>query len=150
MNRIDTAGVYGLGHAEDIVGRVLNDRSDRPYVFTKCTLLWHDKRKIFHSMKAIRRELEDSLRRLRVDRIDLYQIHWPNFDPESEEGWSTLAALKQEGKVRYIGVSNFNVEQLTRAQAITPIDSLQPPYSILRTDVDEKMPSILPASLHRG
>ncbi|MBD0306375.1 MAG: aldo/keto reductase, partial [Nitrospiraceae bacterium] len=92
MNWIDTAAVYGLGHSEDIVGRALKDRSDRPYVFTKCTLLWDRKRKIFHSMKKIRRELEDSLRRLRVDTIDLYQIHWPDPDPEIEEGWSTLAA----------------------------------------------------------
>jgi aryl-alcohol dehydrogenase-like predicted oxidoreductase len=136
---IDTAAVYGLGHSEDIVGRALKDRSDRPYVFTKCTLLWDRKRKIFHSMKKIRRELEDSLRRFRADTIDLYQIHWPDPDPEIEEGWSTLAALKREGKVRYIGVSNFNVEQMTRAQAIAPIDSLQPPYSILRPDVEEKI-----------
>ena len=85
MNWIDTAAVYGLGHSEEIVGRALKDRSDRPYVFTKCTLLWDNKRKIFHRMKKIRRELEDSLRRLRVDTIDLYQIHWPDPDLEIEE-----------------------------------------------------------------
>ena len=141
MNWIDTAAVYGLGHSEEIVGRALKERSDRPYLFTKCTLLWDEKRKIRHTMKAesIRRELEDSLRRLRVDAIDLYQIHWPDPDSEIEEGWTTLAALKREGKVRYIGVSNFNVQQMARAQAIAPIDSLQPPYSILRPEIEEKI-----------
>ncbi|HJU06752.1 MAG TPA: aldo/keto reductase [Nitrospiraceae bacterium] len=125
----------------EVVGRALKERSDRPYVFTKCTLLWDSKRTIRHTMKAssITRELEDSLRRLQVDVIDLYQIHWPDPDAEIEEGWSTLAALKREGKIRYIGVSNFNVEQMARAQAIAPIDSLQPPYSILRPEVEEKI-----------
>ena len=138
VNWIDTAAVYGLGHSENVVGRALKGRSRRPYVFTKCGLVWNDNREISRTLKgeSIRRECEDSLRRLAVDVIDLYQIHWPDPDPEVEEGWSTLAQLKKEGKIRWIGVSNFNTSQLARAQAIAPITSLQPPYSILAPDIE--------------
>lgn len=133
MNWIDTAAVYGLGHAEEIVAQALKGRTERPYIFTKCTRTWDENGTIIGSLKAevIRREIEDSLRRLQVDVVDLYQIHWPDPDPDIEEAWETLAQLQAEGKVRYIGVSNFNAEQMRRAQKIAPITSLQPPYSII-------------------
>ena len=139
INWIDTAAVYGLGHSEEVVARALEGRSPQPYVFTKCARIWNEKREIGKSLKAdsIRRELEASLRRLKRDVIDLYQIHWPEPDEDVEEGWSTLARLKQEGKVRWIGVSNFNKQQLQRAQAIAPVTSLQPPYSMLAREIEE-------------
>jgi len=141
VNWIDTAAVYGLGHSEEVVARALEGVTSRPYVFTKCSMLWNEHREIGHSLKAdsIRRECEASLRRLRVDAIDLYQIHWPDPDVDIEEGWATLAALKEEGKVRHIGVSNFNVAQLRRAQAIAPITSLQPRYSLLHREIEDEI-----------
>lgn len=141
VNWIDTAAVYGLGHSEEIVAKVLKERSERPYVFTKCSMIWDENRKVGHSLKAdsVRREVEDSLRRLQLETIDLYQIHWPNPESEIEEGWSTLAKLKEEGKVRYIGVSNFNVAQLQRIQSIAPVTSLQPPYSLVKRDVEAEI-----------
>ncbi len=154
VNWIDTAAVYGLGHSEEVVARALKSWSGpRPYIFTKCGLRWDDKgkgevQKVL-SRDSIRREVEDSLRRLSIDVIDLYQIHWPP-DPDSpalEEGWSTMADLKREGKVRWIGVSNFSVSQLKRAQAIAPVTSLQPPYSLVHRDVEDE---ILPYCLRAG
>ena len=141
VNWIDTAAVYGLGHSEEVVARALQGMRKRPYVFTKCSMTWDERRQIGHSLKAdsIRRECEASLRRLRVDAIDLYQIHWPDPDEEIEEGWAMLAALKKEGKVRHIGVSNFNVEQMKRAQAIAPITSLQPRYSLIHREVEAEI-----------
>jgi aryl-alcohol dehydrogenase-like predicted oxidoreductase len=141
INWIDTAAVYGLGHSEEVVARALEGISRRPYVFTKCSMVWDEHRQIGHSLKAesIRRECEASLRRLGVDAIDLYQVHWPDPAEDIEEGWATLAALKEEGKVRHIGVSNFNVEQMKRAQAIAPITSLQPPYSLLHREVEAEI-----------
>jgi aryl-alcohol dehydrogenase-like predicted oxidoreductase len=139
VNWIDTAAVYGLGHSEEVVAMALEGRANRPYIFTKCARIWDENRQIGKSLKAdsVRRELEASLRRLKVDMIDLYQIHWPEPDEEVEEGWATLARLKEEGKVRWIGVSNFSLAQLKRAQAIFPITSLQPPYSLIRREVEE-------------
>jgi aryl-alcohol dehydrogenase-like predicted oxidoreductase len=133
MNWIDTAAVYGLGHSEELVGQAIRGLGHKPYIFTKCVLRWDENRKIYNSMKAdsLRYECEQSLRRLGVDQIDLYQIHWPDPDDGIEEGWETLARLQEEGLVRWIGVSNFNVAQLQRAQRIAPITSLQPPYSLL-------------------
>ncbi len=141
VNWIDTAAVYGLGHSEEVVARALEGVRDRPYVFTKCSMIWDEHRQIGHSLKAdsIRRECEASLRRLRVDTIDLYQIHWPNPEKDIEEGWATLASLQREGKVRHIGVSNFNVDQMKRAQAIAPITSLQPPYSLLHREIEDEI-----------
>jgi aryl-alcohol dehydrogenase-like predicted oxidoreductase len=141
VNWIDTAAVYGLGHSEEVVARALAGMNNRPYVFTKCSMVWDEHREIGHSLKAdsIRRECEASLRRLRVETIDLYQIHWPEPDEDIEEGWATLAALQQEGKVRHIGVSNFNVTQMKRAQAIAPITSLQPRYSLLHRDIEAEI-----------
>ena len=143
INWIDTAAVYGLGHSEEVVARALEGRGKRPYIFTKCARIWDENREIGKSLKAasIRQECENSLRRLKVDVIDLYQVHWPEPDEDIEEGWTTMAKLREEGKVRWIGVSNFNVEQMKRAAAIAPITSLQPPYSIISPEIEE---SILP------
>jgi aryl-alcohol dehydrogenase-like predicted oxidoreductase len=152
VNWIDTAAVYGLGHSEEVVGRALKSWSGpRPYVFTKCGLRWDANGQVQKVLSAssIRQEIEDSLRRLSVDVIDLYQIHWPP-DPDSpalEEGWSTLAALQREGKVRWIGVSNFNVQQLKRAQAVAPVTSLQPPYSLVHREIEDE---VLPYCLREG
>ena len=149
VNWIDTAALYGLGHSEEVVARALQGRSPRPYVFTKCERVWDEARNVGASLKAdsIRRECEGSLRRLKTDVIDLYQIHWPEPDEDIEEGWATLARLQQEGKVRYIGVSNFNVQQMKRAMAIAPITSLQPPYSIVTRDIEK---DILPFAQQNG
>jgi aryl-alcohol dehydrogenase-like predicted oxidoreductase len=152
VNWIDTAAVYGLGHSEETVARALKSwRGPRPYVFTKCGLRWDGQGQVQKVLNAdsIRREVEDSLRRLSIEVIDLYQIHWPP-DPDSpqlEEGWSTLADLRREGKVRWIGVSNFNVDQLRRAQAIAPVTSLQPRYSLVHREVEDE---VLPYCLNEG
>lgn len=142
VNWIDTAAVYGLGHSEEVVARALKSwTGPRPYVFTKCGLRWDAQGNVQKvlSRDSIRREVEDSLRRLSIDVIDLYQIHWPP-DPDSpalEEGWSTMADLKREGKVRWIGVSNFDVNQLKRARKIDRVTSLQPPYSLVHREAEE-------------
>ncbi|AMY10103.1 General stress protein 69 [Luteitalea pratensis] len=147
MNWIDTAPAYGLGHSEEVVASALADipRADRPYVFTKCSLVWGEDRVVTHDVSgpSIRREVEESLRRLQMDAIDLYQIHWPRWhsapapSPGSvAEAWETLADLKQQGKVRHIGVSNFTVNDLETAEAIAPVGSLQPPYSMLRRGIE--------------
>jgi aryl-alcohol dehydrogenase-like predicted oxidoreductase len=139
VNWIDTAAIYGLGHSEEVVARALRTASHKPHVFTKCSMRWHDDRSIYRSLTArsLEEELHSSLRRLGRDTIDLYQIHWPNPEDEIEEGWETLAKFQKQGKVRWIGVSNFNVEQMKRAQKIAPITSLQPPYSMLRRAIEE-------------
>ena len=141
VNWIDTAAVYGLGHSEEIVARALKEwPGAKPYVFTKCVLRWDANGKEYadHKAASIQQEIEDSLRRLQRETVDLYQIHWPP-SPDSavlEEAWSTLADLKKQGKVRWIGVSNFSVQQMRRAQAIAPITSLQPPYSLIHREVE--------------
>jgi aryl-alcohol dehydrogenase-like predicted oxidoreductase len=141
INWIDTAAVYGLGHAEEVVGRAIAalPSPDRPLVFTKCGLVWKKKR-IQQRLGAvsIRREAEESLRRLGVEAIDLYQIHWPN-GSAIVEAWRTLAELRKEGKVRHIGVSNFDVSQVERIQGIAPVESLQPPYSLARRGIEEEI-----------
>jgi|SRR5271165_1225718 len=139
LNWIDTAALYGLGHSEEMVAQAIQGRTPRPYIFTKCERVWDERGNIGACLKAesVRRECEDSLRRLRIDVIDLYQIHWPEPDPDIEEGWTELARLKEEGKVRYIGVSNFSVEQMKRAQVIAPITSLQPPYAVVRREIEQ-------------
>ncbi len=142
LNWIDTAAVYGLGHSEEVVAQALKNYSGRrPFVFTKCGRNWNQERQIQKDLRAasIRQECEDSLRRLQVETIDLYQIHWPEPDESVEEGWSTMAALQKEGKVRWIGVSNFNVQQLKRVQAIAPVTSLQPPFSLVRPEVEQEV-----------
>lgn len=149
INWIDTAAVYGLGHSEEVVGRAVKNLSRKPFIFTKCARIWNERREIGKSLRAdsIRREVEASLRRLQIDVIDLYQIHWPEPDEQIEEGWATMAKLKEEGKVRWIGVSNFSASQMARAQAIAPITSLQPPYSLVSPEIEE---SILPFAQANG
>lgn len=159
INWVDTAAVYGLGHSEQVVGRALAEMPEgsRPYVFTKSSLVWNEQREVSHSLRpeSIRREVEGSLSRLGVDAIDLYQIHWPRWgsspagwDPGTvEEGWQAMADLVQAGKVRYIGASNFTVDDLQRAQAIAPVTSVQPPYSLLRRDIEQ---DLLPWCLDHG
>ncbi len=152
VNWIDTAAVYGTGHSEEIVAKAVAEwQGVRPYIFTKCSLVWDEQRKVrsSHSADSIRRECEASLRRLQVDSIDLYQMHWPpeNNGEGLEEAWGAMAALQKEGKVRWIGVSNFNVEQLKRAQKIAPVTSLQPPYSLIRRKIEDE---ILPYCEQQG
>jgi aryl-alcohol dehydrogenase-like predicted oxidoreductase len=154
LNWIDTAAVYGLGHSESVVARALQGLATRPYVFTKCSLIWDESRNITHNLQAasIRKEAEASLRRLQLDTIDLYQIHWAahGSNPEGvapgsvEEALGEMVKLQAEGKIRHIGVSNFNAAQMQRALAVAPIVSLQPPYSLLATDVEA---STLPFAL---
>ena len=138
INWIDTAAVYGLGHSEEIVAKAIKGRSKRPYVFTKCSMVWDEKGHISHSLKpeSIRREVEESLRRLQVDVIDLYQIHWPDPDTDIEEGWTTLSDLKREGKVRYLGLSEASAKSIRRAHKVHPITALQSEYSLLTRDVE--------------
>lgn len=141
-NWIDTAAIYGLGHSEEVVGKALKTlNGPKPYVFTKCSMRWNEQREIYHSVTAegVRYECEQSLKRLDVDTIDLYQIHWPNPENEIEEGWTEMQKLKEEGKIRFAGVSNFTIEQVKRMQAIAPVTSLQPPYSLLNRRIEKEM-----------
>ncbi|MFP5379499.1 MAG: aldo/keto reductase [Vicinamibacteria bacterium] len=149
VNWIDTAAAYGLGHSEAIVRRALQGVDRRPYVFTKAGLIDGGGGRVVHRLKrdSIRREVEASLTRLGMDAIDLYQIHWPDPDGDVEEGWAALAELKDEGLVRHIGVSNFDVDQLRRAQSIAPVQTLQPPYSLVDRAVEDK---ILPFAASAG
>lgn len=142
INWIDTAAVYGLGHSEEIVGKAIRGRRDQVIIATKCGLVWDEGSTTpYGRLKAwsVRQEVEASLRRLGVDVIDLYQIHWPNPDEDIEEAWATIADLVREGKIRYAGVSNFSVEQMKRIQPIHPIASLQPPYNMLRRDIEAEI-----------
>jgi len=141
VNWIDTAPVYGLGHSEEVVGQAIKGLRGKVIIATKCGLVWDEKGNISDRLKkeSIRREVEASLKRLKIEAIDLYQIHWPDPDQKIKEAWSTMADLVKEGKVRYIGVSNFNVEQLNRIRPIHPIASLQPPYSMLNRDIENEL-----------
>ncbi|HOQ51224.1 MAG TPA: aldo/keto reductase [Candidatus Atribacteria bacterium] len=141
INWIDTAAVYGLGHSEEIIAKALRGMSEKPIIATKCGRVWNEKGEVFGCLKrdSIRKEVEDSLRRLEVEVIDLYQIHWPDPEPDIEEAWSTMADLVKEGKIRYAGVSNFNVEQMKRIEKIHPIASLQPPYSMITRDIEKEI-----------
>jgi aryl-alcohol dehydrogenase-like predicted oxidoreductase len=149
VNWIDTAAQYGLGHSEGVVRRAVEGTEPRPLIFTKGGQPEGPNRTSYQSLKrdSLRRECEGSLERLGVDAIDLYQIHWPIPDEEVEEGWSALAELKEEGLVRHIGASNFSVEQLERAEAIAPVEALQPPYSLLDREVEAE---ILPYCEEQG
>ncbi|MBA2377631.1 MAG: aldo/keto reductase [Rubrobacter sp.] len=143
MNWVDTAAVYGTGHSEELVAEALKPvpEADRPYVFTKCSLVWDENREIRSVLKkdSVKKECEDSLRRLQADSIDLYQIHWPSPDDDIEEGWEAMAELKEEGKVRHIGVSNFDASQMERAESIAPVETLQPPYNMLSRGVEDEI-----------
>src|SRR5271170_2262690 len=149
INWIDTAAIYGLGHSEEVVARALAGRSQKPLVFTKCGIVWDERREPKRTIEpeSIRKEVDKSLHRLKLDVIDLYQIHWPEPDNLVEAAWTMLAKLKEQGKVRHIGVSNFNVPQMQRAHAIAPITSLQPPYSIISPDIEKE---ILPHTLENN
>jgi aryl-alcohol dehydrogenase-like predicted oxidoreductase len=140
VNWLDTAALYGFGHSEEVVGQALKTMHEKPLVATKCSRVWNAEGSIQDSLKreSLRRELEASLKRLQLERIDLYQIHWPRPDEHIEEGWQTLDDLRREGKIRYIGVCNFDRSQLERIQAIAPVASLQPPYSMLRRDIEQE------------
>lgn len=143
INWIDTAPAYGLGHSEEVIGKVLRNHRDQVYIATKCGLVWDDPSTgmVSNRLKAwsVRQEVEDSLQRIGVDVIDLYQIHWPNPDEDIEEGWTEIARLVEEGKIRYAGVSNFSLEQIKRAQSIHPVASLQPEYSMLERSVEAEL-----------
>ena len=143
VNWVDTAAVYGLGHSEELVARALKGvpEADRPFVFTKCSLVWDEEGSISNVLDkdSVKRECEESLRRLQTDVIDLYQIHWPRPDEDIEEGWEALVELRDEGKVRHIGVSNFDVPQLERIGEIAPVETLQPPYNMLNRGVEEEI-----------
>jgi aryl-alcohol dehydrogenase-like predicted oxidoreductase len=149
VNWIDTAAAYGFGRSEEIVGRALRGLPERPYVFTKSSLLDDGTRHVRHMLKrdSILREAEGSLRRLGVDAIDLYQIHWPIPDEDIEEGWAAMATLKERGLVRHIGVSNFDASQLRRIQSIAPVETLQPPYSLIDRAAEAE---VLPFSERHG
>jgi aryl-alcohol dehydrogenase-like predicted oxidoreductase len=149
LNWIDTAAGYGFGHSEQVVGRALQGLDERPYVFTKASLVPGPDGRVLNNLKrdSILREAEDSLTRLGVDAIDVYQIHWPNPEDDIEEGWSAFAELKEQGLVRHIGVSNFDVDQLKRIQSIAPVETLQPPYSLIAREVEDE---ILPYTEHEG
>jgi len=149
INWIDTAPAYGTGHAEEVVGKAVQTVPARPRVFTKVSLKWTADRRITHSLKAdsIREEVDASRKRLRTDTIDLVQVHWPEPEGDIGEGWRTLAELKDRGLIRHIGVSNFNVEQMERAGAIAPVETLQPPYSLVAPDVERE---ILPYARSHG
>jgi aryl-alcohol dehydrogenase-like predicted oxidoreductase len=143
VNWVDTAAVYGLGHSEELVARALEGVPDakRPRVFTKCSLVWDEEGNISNVLNkdSVKRECEESLRRLQTDVIDLYQIHWPRPDEDIEEGWSALVELRDEGKVRHIGVSNFDVSQMERVGDIAPVETLQPPYNMLKRGVEDEI-----------
>ena len=144
INWIDTAAVYGFGHSEEVVGRALKGMSQRPYVFTKCGLVPSGQNdgapREDISRASIVSECEASLRRLGVETIDLYQIHWPTDDiADIDEGWAAMDHLVRSGKVAHIGVSNFDVAELQRAQRIRPVETLQPPYSLVKRDVENEI-----------
>jgi aryl-alcohol dehydrogenase-like predicted oxidoreductase len=143
VNWIDTAAAYGFGHSEQVVGRALAGLNDdqRPYVFTKASLVPGGGGRVVNNLKrdSILREAANSLERLGVDAIDLYQIHWPIPDADIEEGWSAFAELKEQGLVRHIGVSNFSVEQLQRIQQIAPVETLQPQYSLVAREIEQEL-----------
>jgi aryl-alcohol dehydrogenase-like predicted oxidoreductase len=141
VNWIDTAPVYGLGRSEEVVGRALKGVRGDVIVATKCGLVWNAQREVSNSLKAesVRKEAEDSLRRLQTEYIDLYQIHWPSPDEDIEEAWTAMSELVDAGKVRYPAISNFSVEQMERIGPIHPVASLQPPYSMLRRDIEAEI-----------
>lgn len=141
INWIDTAPVYGLGHSEEVVGRALRESGTRPFIATKCGLPWSAKRRVSPRLKreSVRQELEQSLRRLGIECIDLYQIHWPNPDEDIEEAWEEISLSVKAGKVRFAGVSNFSAEQIKRVMPIHPVASLQPPYSLFKRDIETEL-----------
>ncbi|MBN2444227.1 MAG: aldo/keto reductase [Spirochaetales bacterium] len=138
INWIDTAAVYGIGHSEEIIGKALHGMHEKPIIATKCTRIVNKYGALVGNFtkESIKGEAEASLKRLKIDIIDLYQIHWPDPDPDIEEGWETISELIKEGKVRYGGVSNFSVPQLVRIKPIHPVTSLQPPYNMIQRNIE--------------
>jgi len=149
INWIDTAAVYGLGHSEEVVGQAIKGRRDKVYIATKCGLPWNNKKKVRNDLSpaSIRREVEASLRRLQIDVIDLYQFHWPDPNTPIEKSWAEMVKLKQEGKIRWLGVSNFDVPLMEKCEAIHHIDSLQPPYNLFNREIEK---DILPYCQEHG
>lgn len=141
INWIDTAPAYGLGHSEELIGQALRRTSAKPFIATKCGILWNERKEKVTCLKkrSIRKECHDSLRRLGIDVIDLYQMHWPDPDEDVEEAWEEMVRLKEQGKVRYLGVSNFAVEHLDRVRRIHEPVSLQPPYSMLHREAEDEL-----------
>jgi aryl-alcohol dehydrogenase-like predicted oxidoreductase len=139
INWIDTAPAYGLGHSEEIVGRAVKESAVKPFIFTKCGIVWNEKREVKRTLTQIRREVEDSLRRLQVETIDLYQIHWPVEGEDLLEAWQTMADIQKEGKARHIGVSNFRPDQMEQCVDIARITSLQPPYSMINRSIEAEI-----------
>jgi aryl-alcohol dehydrogenase-like predicted oxidoreductase len=141
INWIDTAPAYGLGQSEELIAQALKQTNHKPIIATKCGILWNDKKQKITCLKkeSIRNECHNSLRRLNVNIIDLYQMHWPDPEEDFEEAWEEMLKLVDEGKVRYAGVCNFNVKQLERIRKIGPAVSLQPPYNMLRRDVEVEL-----------
>jgi len=139
INWIDTAPAYGLGHSEELVGKALKQTGQKPFIATKCGLLWNEKKEKVPCLKreSIRKECEASLERLGLEVIDVYQMHWPEPEEDIEQAWEEMAKLADEGKVRYIGVSNFNIDQIERIRKIHEVALLQPPYSMLHREVEE-------------
>ncbi|MCL5266800.1 MAG: aldo/keto reductase [Bacteroidetes bacterium] len=149
INWIDTAAVYGLGHSEEMVAQAVKGIRDNVFIATKCGMVWDENKKIRVHLgpESIRSEIENSLRRLNTDHVDLYQFHWPDPHTPVEESWAVMLKLKEEGKVRYVGVSNFDVSLLKRCMALGPVQSLQPPYNLLKREVESE---ILPYCLKNG
>ena len=142
INWIDTAPVYGLGHAEEVVARALEGyKREEVFIATKCGLVWDDRGRVDRNLhpESIRREIEASLKRLKTDYVDLYQHHWPDQKTPVEESWAVMVRLQEEGKVRYIGVCNYDVPLLKRCSAIAPVQSLQPPYSMVKRDIEKEI-----------
>ncbi len=141
INWIDTAPAYGLGHSEELIGKALKQVSEKPLIATKCGILWNEKKEKVTCLKrqSIRDECHASLKRLGVEVIDLYQMHWPDPDEDIEEAWEEMAGMVAEGKIRYLGVSNYSIEQIERVQKIHPVVSLQPPYSMLHRQVEDEL-----------
>ena len=141
INWIDTAAVYGLGHSEEVVGKAVKGLRDKIFIATKCCRVWDKNGNLSGCLKkeSIRSEIEASLKRLQIDVIDLYQVHWPDPEEEIEEGWGTIADAIKEGKIRYAGVSNFSVKHIKRCQPIHPVASLQPPYSMLERRAEKEL-----------
>ena len=149
INWIDTAPVYGCGHSEEVIGQALKQTSAKPYIFTKCGFRWNDKREVtpLLTSESVREEVENSLRRMAIETIDLYQIHWPNPESQIEEAFETMVALQKEGKIRYLGVSNFSTAQMDRISSIGQLTSLQPPYNAIARSAEE---DVLPYCHEQG
>lgn len=141
INWIDTAPIYGCGHSEEMVGRAIKRMGHKPIVATKCGLLWNSKREKVNNLArvSIQRECDDSLRRLQVDRIDLYQIHWPIPDEQIEEAWEAMAHCVEEGKVRFLGACNITLSQIERLQKVWPVAAVQMPYSLLSRSIEKDL-----------